>query len=175
MTSDCTQCDGTGWRPVEIDGVRRVTRCDHGASARRRAEPITVFVDPVFRARLSQDEGAILEIILAHRGAENPIKIREIVDLVWPQAIEVQRTLQEEQDCQREVKRAVAKFREEGRIPIAGSKGSDGGYFVPAGQDELQDCHDRLLREGWKLIALSQLFVRDKELGDLLAAKAVDL
>ena len=24
----CPQCDGTGWKPVEVDGVRRVTRCD---------------------------------------------------------------------------------------------------------------------------------------------------
>ena len=25
---DCPQCEGTGWKPMEIDGVRRVTRCD---------------------------------------------------------------------------------------------------------------------------------------------------
>jgi DNA replication protein DnaC len=25
---DCTRCGGTGWRPVERDGVRRVERCD---------------------------------------------------------------------------------------------------------------------------------------------------
>jgi len=24
----CTHCDGTGWRPIERDGVRRVERCD---------------------------------------------------------------------------------------------------------------------------------------------------
>ena len=24
----CPLCDGTGWKPVEIDGVQRVTRCD---------------------------------------------------------------------------------------------------------------------------------------------------
>lgn len=24
----CSSCDGTGWKPVEIDGVRRVVRCD---------------------------------------------------------------------------------------------------------------------------------------------------
>lgn len=26
--NDCAECGGTGWRPVESDGVRRVTRCD---------------------------------------------------------------------------------------------------------------------------------------------------
>jgi DNA replication protein DnaC len=26
--SICPQCDGTGWKPVDIDGVRQVTRCD---------------------------------------------------------------------------------------------------------------------------------------------------
>ena len=25
---DCPQCDGTGWRPLESEGIRRVTRCD---------------------------------------------------------------------------------------------------------------------------------------------------
>lgn len=25
---DCAQCGGTGWKPIEIEGVRRVTRCD---------------------------------------------------------------------------------------------------------------------------------------------------
>jgi len=25
---DCPQCEGTGWKPVEVEGVRRVTRCD---------------------------------------------------------------------------------------------------------------------------------------------------
>lgn len=24
----CPKCDGTGWRPVEVDGIRRVVRCD---------------------------------------------------------------------------------------------------------------------------------------------------
>src|ERR1041385_3525271 len=24
----CAKCDGTGWRPVERDGVRRVERCE---------------------------------------------------------------------------------------------------------------------------------------------------
>jgi DNA replication protein DnaC len=25
---DCPQCDGTGWKPIELNGVRRVTPCD---------------------------------------------------------------------------------------------------------------------------------------------------
>jgi DNA replication protein DnaC len=25
---DCPQCEGTGWKPIEVDGVRRVTPCD---------------------------------------------------------------------------------------------------------------------------------------------------
>ncbi len=25
---DCPQCEGTGWKPLEIDGVRRVARCE---------------------------------------------------------------------------------------------------------------------------------------------------
>ena len=25
---DCPQCDGTGWKPIEVNGIRRVTPCD---------------------------------------------------------------------------------------------------------------------------------------------------
>jgi DNA replication protein DnaC len=25
---DCPQCEGTGWKPIEVDGIRRVTECD---------------------------------------------------------------------------------------------------------------------------------------------------
>jgi DNA replication protein DnaC len=25
---NCPQCDGTGWKPIEVDGIRRVTPCD---------------------------------------------------------------------------------------------------------------------------------------------------
>jgi DNA replication protein DnaC len=25
---DCPQCDGTGWKPIEVDGIRRVAPCD---------------------------------------------------------------------------------------------------------------------------------------------------
>jgi DNA replication protein DnaC len=34
----CARCDGTGWRPIERDGIRRVERCDcwRGARAGRR-------------------------------------------------------------------------------------------------------------------------------------------
>jgi len=27
-SKDCPQCGGTGWKAVEVDGIRRVTRCD---------------------------------------------------------------------------------------------------------------------------------------------------
>lgn len=37
MTStDCPQCEGTGWKPIETDGIRRVVRCD--CNAARRSE-----------------------------------------------------------------------------------------------------------------------------------------
>lgn len=32
--SDCPVCEGTGWKPVETDGVRRVVRCDCQEAAR---------------------------------------------------------------------------------------------------------------------------------------------
>jgi DNA replication protein DnaC len=32
--ANCPQCDGTGWKPLEVEGVRRVARCDCTASNR---------------------------------------------------------------------------------------------------------------------------------------------
>jgi DNA replication protein DnaC len=31
---DCPQCDGTGWKPIEAEGLRRVVRCDCTAAER---------------------------------------------------------------------------------------------------------------------------------------------
>ncbi len=35
---DCPECEGTGWKPVEADGIRRVLRCD--CSAAKRSEQL---------------------------------------------------------------------------------------------------------------------------------------
>jgi DNA replication protein DnaC len=32
--TDCPHCEGTGWKPIEADGVRRLIRCDCRAAAR---------------------------------------------------------------------------------------------------------------------------------------------
>jgi DNA replication protein DnaC len=42
--SDCPDCEGTGWKPVEVDGVRRVVPCDC-----REAEQVTKLIE---RARI---------------------------------------------------------------------------------------------------------------------------
>jgi DNA replication protein DnaC len=42
--SDCPECEGTGWKPVEVDGVRRVVPCDC-----REAEQATKLIE---RARI---------------------------------------------------------------------------------------------------------------------------
>jgi hypothetical protein len=167
---------------VEIDGVRRVTRCDHKGSREVESrevgavrEPPVLPVDPKFRARLCQEEKTILDLILARRGQAKAIRIREIIDIIWPQAVAAPRDFQDEQDCQREVKRVVARCRDEADIPIASAKEPPYGYFIAVTQRERQNCHDRLLQEGWELIKRSQVFVRDEFLAEWLTAKAIEL
>ena len=36
MQSICPKCEGTGWRPIESDGVRRVRRCECYSDDRSR-------------------------------------------------------------------------------------------------------------------------------------------
>jgi len=161
----CAQCDGTGWRRVALaGGYSGVERCDHGAPG-LEFEAVSISVNSVFRARLSGDEVRIHDLILERRGREQAICIREVVDRIWPEGI-VPRTNQEEQDCHREVKRVIRRMRDEGRYPVAASKSDPAGYFFPATAQERQECHDRMAEEGWKLIRLSQLFVRDEDLGE---------
>jgi hypothetical protein len=168
--ANCPQCDGTGWKRIEIDGVVYRRRCNHGVQA-LGLEAVSISVNAAFRARLGGDEVRIHDLILERRGKEQAIRIREVVDAIWPEGI-VPRTNQEEQDCHREVKRVIARMRDEGKYPIIGDKGESAGYFLPATAQERQDYHDRMIQEGWKLIALSQLFVRDEDLGERLKLHA---
>src|SRR5579863_2672499 len=42
----CARCDGTGWRPIDRDGVRRVERCDCWIDARADALLASAHVPP---------------------------------------------------------------------------------------------------------------------------------
>jgi len=170
----CSLCDNTGWRPIQKNGVRWVTECDHGAARAPELPVVSTEVDAVFRAKLTGDERRIHDVVMARRGKAQAIRIREIIDIVWPQGL-VPRTFNEEQDCQREVKRVVAMLREHGRYLIAGHKGKPYGLFIPATDLERQECRDRLFEEGWKLIKASQLFVRNVNLGEILRERAARL
>jgi hypothetical protein len=177
--ADCSLCDDTGWRPVIVNGVQRFTRCTHTLPSldAPAAGPGTFALtapNPGFRAKLSADERRIHDLIISRRGLGQAMRIREVIDIVWPQLL-VPRTFEEQKGCEREVKRVIAKLREEGRYLIAASKEKPFGYFVPETQGERQECHDRLFREGWELIKLSQLFVRDEDLGKRLCERAVTL
>ena len=55
--TDCPECQGTGWKPIEAGGVRRVTRCD--CREAERAERL-LFTDKV-RARLMERDGRKVE------------------------------------------------------------------------------------------------------------------
>src|SRR2546426_1704178 len=102
-------------------------------------------------ATLGKPECEIAAIILNHRGHENAIKIDEI------------RKLLPDLDS-RAVKGAVENIRRLARLPVAAAKEPPYGYFIPRTAEEARDCHDRLFREGIRLIELSQLFERDRDL-----------
>lgn len=46
---NCSQCDGTGWKPVETDGIRRMTRCDCQAADRTEQLLVRARIKPRYR------------------------------------------------------------------------------------------------------------------------------
>jgi hypothetical protein len=155
-----------GWRPVMVDGVKRYTRCDHSAGENSGGFKL-VAPDAAFRLRLNEEERRIYDLVLSRVGRQAALTIRGIIDRVWPQGL-VARSLQEEKDCEREVKRVIARLRDEGKCLIIGTKGSPAGYFLPASQQECDDYHDELLSEAVDRIRLSQRYHRDDNLVGLL-------
>jgi len=160
---NCPQCDGTGWRPVMVDGVRRVAPCDHGRGP-GAAKPRPASPGPLFA---TAEERQIRDLILSRRGLENAITARRIIEIVWPETLTVRRTHEEQNNCERLVKDVVEQLRE-ARVPVGASKGSPAGYYLAESEQDRQEVHDRLLREGEKLIKLSQVFCQDADLVELL-------
>lgn len=98
-------------------------------------------------AMLGLPDREIAAIILNHRGKRNPVSIEEIAGTFGMDA--------------HGVKASVERIRTEARIPVAAHKGNPGGYCIPETAKECDECHDRMFREGIKLIRLSQLFKRE--------------
>jgi len=173
--ADCLQCDDTGWRKVTVEGVEGVERCDHrGPELEFEEAALVTEVDWNFYGRLSREEKAVHHLIFARRGRANAIRLKEIVDAVWPQSIAL-RSYQEQENCQRAVKGVVQRMREEARYPVVATKTRPAGYFLAETMEERREYRNRLMQEAWKLIGLAQLFVRDPNLGETLKRGAEEL
>lgn len=177
MTSDerkpATRCDACrenyGYRRVRAGNVERLTPCDHGAS-KHSFTPAGTIIETRLDEFLSPPERRIRDLILARRGRENAISIREIVAEVSgvrcqvPGGPETRNPAPGTCFTERDVKAVVEKLRTLGKIPIAATKIPPYGYFIPATAEECDDCHDRLFHEGVKLIILSRLFRPEADL-----------
>jgi hypothetical protein len=187
MTVNCSICGGTGWKPVEQDGVRRMIECDCRRSGRgfERADVILsetkdLGISPEMKkilrsaqndssnvadAVLTPHDKKIAAIVRNHIGREHAIRGRELAALVWP---EESKERKYEGSVRRWLEDSIERLRTFARLPIAASKGSPMGYYIPATAEECDECHDRLFREGIRRIVDSQLFRRDRDLVERL-------
>ena len=167
----CPHCDGTGWMRVTDWGPSRVARCvcrTQGTPAQEAKEPggfrsiADVMQDSqAIKAVLSETDKRVAEVIEKCRGAQQAVTSGEIAGHLWPGT---SMDASEHERLRRLVTASVRNLRDLGRVPIAASKSTPPGYFIPVTADELRDMHDRLFREGVKLIKLSQLYDRDANL-----------
>ena len=168
MTANCSICGGTGWKPIMTDGVRRMIECDCVRS-RKGFETIGRFSDRVIErladAALTPHDKKIAAIIRNHVGREKAILGRELAALVWP---EESKERKYEGTVRRWLEDSIERLRTFARLPIAASKTSPMGYYIPATAEECDECHDRLFREGIRRIVDSQLFRRDRDLVERL-------
>lgn len=150
----CSQCDDTGWRPVERNGVRVVIACNHrqapGAQPKSPAEWWNAPPGEFMSARVAQLDRVPREIgmlILNHRGKEQAISIREVIAFF---AAKIPLS-------ERDVKAAVETVRTVARVPIAASKEPPYGYFIPTRAEEHDEMYSRHLREAVKHILIARL------------------
>lgn len=176
----CAVCSGSGWKPIEVAGVRRMIVCGCRVRARReeakkhpgglvpvgellRKSAVGSWQSAAREAAFTSAEKRIRNLILARRGKDQAISIREILErLNAPGESGV--GSREYGWTERDVKAVVEKLRTLGGLQIAASKEKPYGYFIPASAEECDECHDRLFSEGVKLIILSRLFRPEADL-----------
>jgi hypothetical protein len=113
---------------------------------------------------LGDPDREIARIIIERRGKAHAVSIGEICKLMWPSAwygggsADAAELHRRRNLLARTVKSSVERIRSEARLPIAATKGSPGGYYIPVTAEECDECYRRLFGEGVKLILLSRLF-----------------
>jgi hypothetical protein len=164
--NECSKCQGTRWKTVEIDGVERLVPCDCRLEARATEEaahpggfirageiarisvPAAEEITPSDGIRYAAGRAASLEhpdrevaaIILDHRGENHPVTIAEISAMLWPG----------EPTKEREIKKIVARLSDPqgpARLLIASSRRADSpGYYLITNQEELDRARAHTLQ-----------------------------
>ena len=107
---------------------------------------------PELRDVLTKAEIALAQMVEGHIGQAQAIRIKTLAVLMgegWEE---------------RSIKDSISRLRVIAHMPIAATKVPPYGLFMPATAEEAHETHDRLFGEGVRLIILSQLFARDRDL-----------
>lgn len=162
--SDCSKCEGSGWKPVMVDGVRRVVRCDclvrekaaeektHPGGFRSLAE--LVRANPKIKDLLRPDDERVAEFLETRRGKEQAVTSKEIASHLWP-GTTMDNGWSERK--RRDVCACIERLRTIAKMPIAASKEPPLGYFMPATAEETAEMFERCVQEilkGWKIARL---------------------
>ena len=175
---NCELCQNTGYLSIEVkrpDGTLTsyAKPCDHGRNGGTPAgefEQIGRLGDRVIE-RLQTNGPELIEQALArHAGDLLPAEI-QIARLIGRRvgqgaAIRIADLIQVLGDAwtDRDIKAMIARLRTLAKLPIAATKAPPYGFFVPGTAQEVDEAHDRYMREGIKLIILAQNFREDKDL-----------
>jgi hypothetical protein len=163
--SDCPQCEGTGWRPIEREGVRSMEVCPcrrGGFKTRPDSKPLSphfqslgeiAAASPLMQKMLTPKDRDIAEIIARRRGAAQAISIEEITRelLTGKGESEVGSRESVAKLWERSIKDSVRRLRRAG-MKVGACRGSrDGkkavGYYVISTAGELRATVRPMLRQ----------------------------
>jgi len=164
MADSCQNCEGTGWRRVERDGVLSVEPCPC-----RRKKPDNQPLSPKFQrvgpaldhlvdrlgdAALMPLDRRLAAILKNHRGRANAISSAELAGLVFDGVGDPKRS----EEFRRGITKSIERLRTFARLPIAATKEPPYGYFLAATDAECDEMHERYVRELIRCAALARLF-----------------
>lgn len=160
--ASCKECDNTGWKPVEVNGVRRLKPCDHGVAAAVPTAVAEAFAEAV-ESLFTPEEKQLRGLIVARRGRAAAISAGEIAAELWPDEY-AGADWRKRENLRRTVTAAVEKLRRIGRLPIAAAKDPPGGYFVAITPQECAIEYRRHRDEGIAQLVVARLFRPDADL-----------
>lgn len=169
--TDCSQCDGTGWRHVKRQeagvGGREYDAVEPCPCRRKRpdAQPLSPKFEPVGPglegivdrlgdAALLPLDRRLATILRNHRGRASAIRSAELAALVFDDTSDPAR----KEEFRRGITQSIERLRTFARLPIAATKEPPYGYFLAETDAECDEMHERYMRELIRCAALARLF-----------------